>query len=228
MIRCSGVHHLAVSTADIKQQIAFMSDVLGMQLVALYWMHGAEGAWHAFLRLNDQSYLAFVQMTAIEKIERQIGVTHAGSGAGASAGGTLQHLAFRVDTTAELLALRDRIRSRGITVLGPIHHGLCDSIYFAGPEDLSLEIATSERPIDARAWIDPEVVALAGISEAELERYRSPAPFADQGGALPQPPLDPSKPYMRGWPPGLYERMLELSDEEFSARTSETEPPVRP
>jgi catechol 2,3-dioxygenase-like lactoylglutathione lyase family enzyme len=227
MIRANGVHHLAVSTANIKQQIEFMNDVLGMELVALYWMHGVDGAWHAFLKLNDHSYVAFVQMPAIEKIERQLGVTHAGSGAGVSAGGTLQHLAFNVDTLDELLALRDRIRSRGVTVLGPIHHGICDSIYFAGPEDLSLEIATSERPIDGRAWIDPEVVGLAGISAAELARYRSPAPYQDRGGAQPQPRLDKSKPYMRGWPPGIYERMLELSDEEFSARTSETEPPVR-
>ena len=227
MIRCNGVHHLAVSTADIKTQIEFMTDVLGMQLVALYWMHGVEGAWHAFLKLHDRSYLAFVQMPAIEKVERVLGVTHAGSGGGVSAGGTMQHLAFNVDTLGELLALRDRIRSRGITVIGPIHHGLCDSIYFAGPEDLSLEIATSERAIDARAWIDPEVVALAGISPAELERFRHPAPFEDRGGAWPQPPLDASKPCMRGFPAGVYERLAAMPDEEFTARMSQTEPPVR-
>ena len=29
MIRANGVHHLAVSTANIKQQIEFMNDVLG-------------------------------------------------------------------------------------------------------------------------------------------------------------------------------------------------------
>ena len=32
------------------------------------------------------------------------------------------------------------------------------SIYFPGPEDLMLEFATSEEGIDARAWIDPDVV----------------------------------------------------------------------
>jgi catechol 2,3-dioxygenase-like lactoylglutathione lyase family enzyme len=228
MIRCNGVHHLAISTADIKTQIEFMSDVLGMELVALYWMHGVDGAWHAFLKLNDHSSIAFVQTPAIEKIERVLGVSHSGSPGSASAGGTMQHLAFNVDSLAELLALRDRIRSRGLTVVGPIHHGLCDSIYFAGPEDLSLEIATSERAIDARAWIDPEVVALAGISADELERYRKPEPIAATGGKLAQPPLDPSKPTMRGWPPGVYEALAALPDDEFTARMSETEPPVKP
>jgi catechol 2,3-dioxygenase-like lactoylglutathione lyase family enzyme len=227
MIRCNGVHHLAISTADIKAQIEFMSDVLGMELVALYWMHGVEGAWHGFLKLNDHSYLAFVQTPAIEKLERVLGVSHSGSPGAASAGGTMQHLALNVDSLDELLALRDRIRSRGLTVVGPIHHGMCDSIYFAGPEDLSLEISTSQKAIDARAWIDPEVVALAGISPAELERYKSPEPIAATGGALPQPPLDRKKPVMRGWPPGVYEALAAMPDEEFTARMSETEPPVK-
>ncbi len=227
MLRCNGVHHLAISTADIKAQIAFMSDVLGLELVALYWMHGVPGAWHGFLKLNDRSSIAFVQTPEIAKLEPTLGVTHSGSPGGASAGGTMQHVAFNVDTFEQLLAMRDRIRSRGVSVIGPIHHGLCDSIYFAGPEDLSLEVATSERPIDGRAWIDPEVVALAGISAAELERFRKPAEFASQGGTVKQPPLDSDQPRMRGWPPGVYEHLAAMPDEEFTARMSETEPPVR-
>ena len=52
MTRPNGVHHLAICTAHMKEQIAFFTDVLGMELVALYWMHGVEGTWHGFLRLN--------------------------------------------------------------------------------------------------------------------------------------------------------------------------------
>jgi len=227
MIRCNGVHHLAVSTADIKAQIEFFNDVLGMELVALYWMHGVQGAWHGFLKLNEHSYLAFVQMPEIAKLERTLGVSHSGSPGGASAGGTMQHLAFNVDTYDELLGMRDHIRSRGVTVVGPIHHGMCDSIYFAGPEDLSLEISTSQTAIDGRAWIDPEVVALAGISAEDLERFRRPEELASHGGAVKQPPLTPDKPYMRGWPKGVYEHLAAMPDDEFTERMSETEPPVR-
>jgi catechol 2,3-dioxygenase-like lactoylglutathione lyase family enzyme len=225
MLRCNGIHHLAISTADIKQQIAFMNDVLGLELVALYWMHGVPGAWHGFLKLNDHSSIAFVQTPEVAKVERELGVSHAGSPGGLSAGGTMQHLALNVDTYDELLALRDRIRSRGITVLGPIHHGMCDSIYFAGLEDLSLEIATSERPIDGRAWIDPEVVALAGIDAAELARFRKPEPFAARSPHLAQPALDPSKPYQRAMPG--YDKLVRMSDDELAERMSVTEPPVR-
>jgi catechol 2,3-dioxygenase-like lactoylglutathione lyase family enzyme len=94
MIRCNGVHHLAVCTADIKSQIEFASDVLGLELVALYWMHGVQGAWHGFLKLHDHSYLAFVQTPEIAA-RGHAGLTHSGSPGAASAPGTMQHLAQR-------------------------------------------------------------------------------------------------------------------------------------
>jgi len=58
----NGVHHLAIGTRDIKAQIEFFTQVVGMELVALYWMHGVPETVHGFLRLNDSSSLAFVQM----------------------------------------------------------------------------------------------------------------------------------------------------------------------
>lgn len=224
----NGVHHLAIATADIKKQIEFCTDVLGMELVALYWMHGVEGAWHGFMKLNDASYLAFVQTPDIPKIERTLGVTHAGNAGNPVAGGAMQHVAFNVDTEEELLALRDRIRSRGVTVMGPVDHGMCKSMYFAGPEDLSLEIATSEKPIDGRAWVDPEVVALAGISEEELARYRSPAAYEDEGGAVAQPAFDPEKPWMRGYGEDLYKAVVAAPDEVIAAQAAAfADPPVK-
>ena len=222
----NGIHHLAVATKDIKTQIDFFNDVLGCELVALYWMHGVEGAWHGFLKLSDTCSLAFVQTPDIAGIERTLGVTHAGSGAGPCAGGTMQHVAFNVDTLDDLLAMRDRIRSRGITVFGPLDHGMCHSIYFAGPEDLSLEVATSAVPIDGRAWIDPEVVGLAGITAAELERYRNPEAFEASDTPVPQPAFDPERPWPRGVPQPVYEAIIAMPDEVVTATMSENTPPV--
>ncbi len=224
-MRINGVHHLAINTANIKSQIEFFSDVLGAELVGLFWMHGVEGAWHAFCRLDDHCSISFVELPANHRIESTLGVTHAGSGAGPSAPGTMQHLAFKVDTLDELLAMRDRIRSKGVNVIGQIDHGLCQSIYFAGPEGLTLEVATSAEAIDGRRWIDPEVVALAGISAEELERYRNPAPFEGSGGAVPQPPMDPTKPHM-AYPPAAYERLLATPDDVLTANASYAEAPV--
>ncbi len=227
MAKLNGIHHFAVCTADIKGQIAYFTDVLGMELVALYWMHGVEGAWHGFLKLNDQSSIAFVQTPQVGKIPSEIGTTHAGSPGGPSAPGTMQHIAFNVDTEAELLTMRDRIRSRGIDVFGHIDHGFCKSIYFAGPENLTLEVSTSEgQAIDAEAWIDPEVVALAGISADELKRFKTPASFVRPSLPVPQPAFDPDKPHM-ALPPAAYRALFGVSDEQTHARMSETEPPVK-
>lgn len=225
MSKPDGVQHLAITTADIKTQIAFFSDVLGMELVALYWMHGVTGAWHGFLKLDDHSSIAFVQSPEIAKIPRQIGLTHSGNPGGPCAGGAMQHVAFNVRDEKGLLELRDRIRSRGVNVFGPIDHGFCASIYFAGPENLSLEISTSRAPIDARAWIDPEVVALAGISELELVRYKAPPRYVNAGEPVPQPPADPAKPHMV-YPERRYKEMLAMADEEYTRQRSETTPSV--
>src|SRR5262249_29406279 len=143
MPKPNDLHHLAIATADIKTQIEFFSDVLGMELVALYWMHGADGCFHGFLKLHDKASIAFVQTPDNHNIPPELGVTRAGKPAGSCAPGTMQHVALNVESEADLLAMRDRIRSRGIQVLGAIDHGMCKSIYFAGPENLMLELSTS-------------------------------------------------------------------------------------
>jgi catechol 2,3-dioxygenase-like lactoylglutathione lyase family enzyme len=226
MNKVEGLHHIAICTADMKRQIEYFTDVLGMELVALYWMHGVENTWHGFLRLNDESAVAFVSNPDIANVPVKLGQTHAGNPGGNNAKGVMQHLALRVKNEQELLAMRDRIRAKGIPVLGPLDHGMCVSIYFAGPENLSLELSYSTEPIDGNAWIDPEVVALAGISPAELARYRQPASFRDQAGAVAQPALDGPGPHMANYPPGAYQMLLGMPDEK-SRHMVTNEPPVK-
>jgi len=225
MTRINGIHHLAINTADIKAQIEFFTDVLGAELVALFWMHGVEGAWHGFCRLDDHCSMSFVELPANHDIESTIGLTHAGTGAGPSAPGTTQHLAFNVDTTEQLLAMRDRIRSKGVNVMGHIDHGMCQSIYFAGPEGLTLEVATSAQAIDAELWIDPEVVECAGISAEELDRYKHPEPYTPGDTPVAQPLIDPTKPHM-AYPAATYAKMMSVPDDVLTAASSFAQPPV--
>ena len=173
----TGIHHLAFMAGDIKKHIAFFSEVMGCPLVALFDMHGVPGGLHAFLRMSDHSYFSIVQLPDVDAIPIEIGKTHSGNGALPSAPGTLQHLAFGVDSEAALLAMRDRIRSHGVNVIGPIDHGMCRSIYFAGPDQMTLEVATSTCAIDPQRWIDPSSLAKAGISPDEAVRFRAPAPL---------------------------------------------------
>ena len=223
----NGLHHLAIATRDVKAQVEFFTDVIGLELVALYWMHGVADTVHAFLRLSDTATIALVQGPEMQRIEPQLGVSHAGFTAGDVAPGAVQHIALNVDTEAELLAMRDRIRSRGHWVMGPIDHGMCKSIYLAGPEGMQLEFSTWTGVIDATQWIDPEVMAFCGIDADDVARYRRPAPFASRGGAVPQP--DPAAKPNFVFPEAMREfgaTMLAMSDAEIAAALDHTEPPV--
>lgn len=226
MNKVEGLHHLAVCTANMKDQIEFFTDKLGMELQALYWMHGVANTWHGFLRLNDESSIAFVCNPDIGSISRVLGATHSGNPGANSAGGTMQHLALKVKNHEELMAMRDRLRSKGVPVMGPVDHGMCVSMYFAGPENLSLELSYSNEPINAAAWIDPEVVALAGIDAEELARYKNPAGYEDQGGAVTQPDIAATHgPHMTNYPEGAYEQIMGVPDE-VMFNSMPTDPPV--
>ena len=225
--KVDGLHHLALCTADMKSQIEFFTDKLGMELQALYWMHGVADTWHGFLRLNDESSIAFVCNPHIKNIEVQMGVTHSGNPGANSAAGTMQHLALKVKDHDEMMAMRDRLRSKGVPVLGPLDHGMCVSMYFAGPENLSLELSYSMEPINNEQWIDPEVVALAGISAEELARYKNPAAFKGSGGSVVQPAIEEANtgPHMTNYPPGHYEATMGIPDE-VALNMVESKPPV--
>ncbi|MEM8767983.1 MAG: VOC family protein [Pseudomonadota bacterium] len=227
MNKVEGLHHLAICTANMKEQIEFFTEKLGMELQALYWMHGVANTWHGFLRLNDESSIAFVCNPEIGKIPQVLGESHAGNPGANSAAGTMQHLALKVKNNEELMAMRDRLRAKGVPVMGPIDHGMCVSIYFAGPETLSLELSYSEEPINNAAWIDPEVVELAGISAEELERYKNPAGFSDSSGTVPQPNVaEAPGPHMTNYPEGAYEAIMSVPDEQILHMVT-NEPPVK-
>jgi catechol 2,3-dioxygenase-like lactoylglutathione lyase family enzyme len=225
MIKPNGIHHIAIMTGDMKAQIAFFSDVLGCRLVAIFDMHGVPGGIHAFLHLDDHCLFSFVQLPGTRDIKPEIGRTHAGSGAGNAAGGTMQHIAFKVESRDALIAMRDRIRTKGVNVFGPIDHGMCQSIYFAGPEHLALEVAWSDAAIDPALWIDPAVLSKIGVSAKEAETYIAPDPYAGANGAVAQPPYDPAKPHPV-MPEALYKGILAASDDAIWAMASYPNPPV--
>lgn len=225
MIKATGIHHIAIMTGAMKQQIEFFSDVLGCRLVALFDMHGVPGGLHAFLHLADDCSFSLVQLPGTAEIPIELGVTHAGSGSGKSAPGTMQHLAFKVDSRDELLAIRDRIRVKGVNVFGPIDHGMCQSIYFAGPEQLALEVAWSDAAVEPARWVDPAVLAKVGISADEAERFINPDDYAGEGGSVAQPPYDPAKPH-QAMPEAVYKQIIAAPDAAIWATASYAEPPV--
>jgi catechol 2,3-dioxygenase-like lactoylglutathione lyase family enzyme len=225
MVQPTGIHHIAVMTGDMKKQIGFFSDVLGLPLVAIFDMHGVPGGIHAFLKLDDGCYFSLVQLPETAEIPITLGVTHAGTGAGNSAPGTMQHLAFHVANEAMLLAMRDRIRTKGVNVIGPLDHGMCKSIYFAGPEQLTLEVACPGLAVTPDRWIDPAVLAKVGISAAEAADFAAPDKYDGDSGQVRQPAYNENQPHM-AYPADRYKMMLALPDEALAAMPQHNEPPV--
>jgi catechol 2,3-dioxygenase-like lactoylglutathione lyase family enzyme len=219
-----GIHHVAIMSANMKEQLTFFTQVLGFPLVGLFEMHGVPGGKHAFLKMAEDSFFSVVELAGIDEIPSTLGITHAGTGAGKCAAGTMQHLAFRAPDEAGLLALRDRIRSYGVPAIGPIGHGFCKSIYFAGPEGLTLEVSYAVSEVDPAHWVDPKMLDECGISGEEAAAMMAPTPFV---GASPvaQPGYDPAVPQM-GYPPERLKLMLAVPDEVITAQGSYDQPPV--
>jgi catechol 2,3-dioxygenase-like lactoylglutathione lyase family enzyme len=217
----NGINHLAIATRDMKRQLEFFTDVLGGSVKALYWMHGVPDTFHGFVELSPDCYIAFVQHPKNSDTHER-GLTHADGPGGPVAAGVVQHIALNVDSIEELFAMRDRIRDRGMVVLGPMNHGFVKSIYFGGPEGLTLEVATGS-DINADAWIDPEVQALCNISDEEMARLREPSEFSS-ATRVPQPDYDPAKPILH-YPPERLKYVLNATDEQMWGMV-ESAPPV--
>lgn len=160
-----GIDHLAIATNDLKGTLGFFCDVLDLPLGGLFWMHGVEGAVHAFLPFPDGRTLSFIRFA--EQRPRQAGVSYATWPGDPMPAGAMQHVALQVASRAELDRARERIKASGVKVSHPIDHGFCTSIYLAGPDDLQLEITHQVRPLDEREF-DQSAADRCGISAEEL------------------------------------------------------------
>ncbi|EQB09542.1 MULTISPECIES: VOC family protein [Sphingomonadales] len=211
-MKISGVHHIAFCTNDMKSQIEFFTQVVGMKLVGLFPMHGTEGATHCFLESGENCYLSFIQMPG-PGVSPVMGVSHALDASHPVAGGAMQHISFNVDSFEELMDLRDRLRSNGYAVVGPLDHMISHSMYLGAPEGILLEFSTSEgcTKMTAAAWTDLQAAQTVGIELEDLKRFASPPAFAGHRGAVAQP--DPTTAiYPTPIPRPMYEAVAELSD----------------
>ena len=217
----AGVNHVAFLTNDMKEQIEFYTQVVGYELVGIFPFHGVDGTIHCFLDSGNGFLLSFVQHSG-EKVEPVYGVSHATDVGGPAAGGAHQHIAMALDTMDDMLGMRDRLRSAGHAVFGPIEHGgMCHSMYLGAPEGIQLEFTTTEGcgPFDPDKWIEAESAAEVGISEDDLKRYRNPTPLEATGGKVPQPPKETAIP-PSPIPKPMFDQLGYLSDEDLQKALS--------
>lgn len=123
------LNHAVLFVRDVTRSAAFYADVLGFRRVDMT-PEGFSGA--VFLRApgsdNDHDLGLF-----------EIGPDAGASGAGRSTVG-LYHLAWEVDTLAELERLRAVLTERGALV-GASDHGTSKSLYARDPDGLEFEVA---------------------------------------------------------------------------------------
>lgn len=119
--------HAVLYVRDLDKMIAFYRDVLGFQVTDRGSLDPAnpDGMQLVFLSQDDTEHhqLAFVPVR----------------GDGPST--TLDHMAFKVDSLADVKAMADKLSDDDrATGLAPITHGNTWSIYFKDPEDNGVEI----------------------------------------------------------------------------------------
>ncbi len=122
------LNHAVLFVRDVRASVAFYSEVLGF--APIEGMDGLTGA--AFLRApsstNDHDLGLF-----------EIGSAAAPSGAGRSTVG-LYHLAWEVETLADLAEIADRLQARGALV-GATDHATTKALYAKDPDGLELEVS---------------------------------------------------------------------------------------
>ncbi|AUG79109.1 Glyoxalase/bleomycin resistance protein/dioxygenase [Kitasatospora sp. MMS16-BH015] len=166
-LRVDGVDHLAFVTWRPRETHDFYTRVLGLPLVhaitATGWVtEDYPDFVHFFFDLGRGNRIAFFYYFGLPEEEAPSDLMHRS-----------RHIAFHVETEAELLAWRDRLKAHGVRVTPPLPHELIESIYFDDPNGIQLEITRPLREmsgIDAR---DAELTLRALFDVAE-----SPAPSA--------------------------------------------------
>jgi catechol 2,3-dioxygenase-like lactoylglutathione lyase family enzyme len=134
-----GIHHVAYRCRDAKETVNFYRDVLGMEFKLAIAedrvpsTQAPDPYMHVFMDAGGGNVLAFFELPNSPDMSKDPNTPE-----------WVQHIAFAVDGADELLRLKDRLEQLDIEVLGPIDHGIFDSIYFFDPNGHRLELAADK------------------------------------------------------------------------------------
>lgn len=153
------IHHVAYRCNDAKQTVDFYREALGMRFKLAFAENevpstGAPDPYmHVFLDAGMGNVLAFFELPNAPPMGKDQATPD-----------WVQHIAFEVPTREELEAAKVRLDAMGLDVLGPVDHGLFDSIYFFDPNGHRLELACNKGTAD-------DVALAESVAEAMLEEW---------------------------------------------------------
>ena len=161
------LNHAVLYVSDLARSLAFYTDVLGFRRVDMT-PEGFGGA-------------AFIQAPGSTN-DHDLGLFEIGAGAGPSAAGRetvgLYHLAWEVDTLAELERLAGRLADAGALV-GASDHGTTKSLYARDPDGLEFEVAWV---VPADLLDDQAREARKRIGRLDIEREKARYGADTRGG----------------------------------------------
>jgi len=153
------IHHVAYRCRDARETVEFYRDVLDMDFKLAIAEDRVPSTgepdpyMHVFLDAGMGNVLAFFELPNSPDMSRDPNTPE-----------WVQHIAFEVEDIDALQAAKDRLEARGIDVLGPVNHGIFDSIYFFDPNGHRLELA-------ANKGTDAELTELKRVADDMLEEW---------------------------------------------------------
>ncbi|MGH8857578.1 MAG: VOC family protein [Polaromonas sp.] len=173
------LHHYAYRARDAEETRHFYEDILGLPLHHIIQSDyvPSTGEYcpytHFFFRLQDGSFIAFFDLgndeAALPSPNTPLWVNH---------------IAFRVDSVADLEAMKTRLRANGVEVLGVTDHHIFKSIYFFDPNGVRLEL-TAQLADDVQ-MLQQSKTAHARLNEwtARKAQWRRERAAGQAAGAL--------------------------------------------
>ena len=154
-------HHLAIATRDMLATHEFYTQAMGFELVRVEKAQTGPDAWakHFFYDTGDGTMMAFWEIHD-KNIDPNFETSISG---GLGLPKWTNHIAFGVESLAELDKARKRINAAGHDVMEIDHHW-CRSIYVDDPNGIMVEFCVTTRAFDE----DDKTRALAALTQDEL------------------------------------------------------------
>jgi len=137
------IHHVAYRCRDAKETVEFYQRHLGMDFKLAIAENEVPSTgepdpyMHVFLDAGMGNVLAFFELPNAPAMDRDPNTP-----------AWVQHIAFEVEDRDALLAIKASLEDAGLDVLGPVDHGIFDSIYFFDPNGHRLELAANKGSAD--------------------------------------------------------------------------------
>jgi catechol 2,3-dioxygenase-like lactoylglutathione lyase family enzyme len=136
MINVEKIHHVAYRCKDAKETTNWYKDMLNMDLVLAIAENEVPSTkapdpyMHIFLDAGSGNVLAFFELPNSPEMDRDQNTPE-----------WVQHIALSVNSVDEVISAKAELESKGLDVLGPVNHGIFQSIYFFDPNGHRLELA---------------------------------------------------------------------------------------